>query len=100
MKQIIQKPILSEKAMKFTAEGKYVFQCYPSSNKLEIKKAVEDLFEVKVKQVRTLLVKPRAVRRVGSKMRPGKTALRKKAYVSLMPGFSIELAGLDTSANE
>ena len=99
MKQIIQKPILSEKAMKFTAEGKYVFQCYPTSNKLEIRKAVEELFEVKVKQVRTLLVKPKIVRRTGSKMRPGKTPLRKKAYVTLMPGYSIELAGLDTASD-
>jgi len=100
MRQIIQRPILSEKAMKHTADGKYVFQCNPSANKIEIKKAVEEMFEVKVKSVRTLLVKPRVVRRLGSKMNPGSKPTRKKAYVSLMPGFTIELAGLDAVGNE
>jgi len=100
MRQIIQKPVLSEKAMRYTADGKYVFQCLPSSNKIEIKKAVEEMFEVKVKSVRTMLVKPRTIRRMGTKSRPGQKPLRKKAYVSLMPGFNIELAGIDTTSND
>jgi large subunit ribosomal protein L23 len=97
MQPIIQKPILSEKAMKYTADGKYVFQCVPSTNKVEIKKAVESMFEVKVKTVRTLNVKPKRTRRY-SKMsiQYGHTALRKKAYVTLMPGYSIELTGVET----
>jgi len=99
MRQIIQKPVLSEKAMMHTAEGKYVFQCLPSSNKIEIKRAIENMFEVKVKSVRTLLVKPRVVRRLGSKMNPGHKPLRKKAYVTLMPGFNIELASHESSSD-
>lgn len=98
MRQIIIGPVLSEKAMQHTAEGRYVFQCLPSANKIEIKQAVESMFEVKVKSVRTLLVKPRIIHRLGSKMRPGHKALRKKAYVSLQPGYNIELAGLDSTA--
>ena len=95
--QIIQKPILSEKAMKYTADGRYVFQCVPSTNKIEIKKAVEAMFEVKVKSVRTLLVKPRTIRRfTRTGIQHGYTAMRKKAYVTLMPGYSIELTGVDT----
>ena len=95
--QIIQKPILSEKAIKYTADGRYVFQCVPSSNKIEIKKALENMFEVKVKSVRTLNVKPKTIRRfTRTRIQYGYTALRKKAYVTLMPGYSIELTGVDT----
>jgi len=97
MQAIIQKPILSEKAMKHTADGRYVFQCVPSTNKIEIKKAVESIFEVKVKSVRTLNVKPKMTRRfTRSGIQIGHTALRKKAYITLMPGYSIELTGVDT----
>ncbi|MDR0926823.1 MAG: 50S ribosomal protein L23 [Ignavibacteria bacterium] len=98
MLNIIQKPILSEKAMKHTADCRYVFQCVPSANKIEIKKAVEEMFEVKVKSVRTLLVKPKYSQRMTRKgLQRGKTALRKKAYVTLMPGFAIELVGTEVS---
>jgi large subunit ribosomal protein L23 len=99
MQQIIQKPILSEKAMKHTADGKYVFQVVPTSNKIEIKKAIEDMFEVKVKSVRTLLAKPKYTQRYTKKgLQRGHTALRKKAYVTLHPGFSIELVGVGEEA--
>lgn len=95
MLQIIQKPILSEKAMKHTVDGRYVFQCIPSANKLEIKKAVEALFEVKVKSVRTLIQKPKYSQRYTRKgIMRGHTAAKKKAYVTLMPGYSIELVGV------
>ena len=97
MQTIIQKPILSEKAMKHTADGRYVFQCVPSTNKIEIKKEVERMFEVKVKSVRTLVVKPKTTRRfTRTKILRGKTATRKKAYITLMPGYSIEITGVDT----
>jgi large subunit ribosomal protein L23 len=99
MKQyIIQKPILSEKAMKHTTDGRYVFQVVTDSNKIEIKKAVEEMFEVKVKSVRTLIVKPKFSTRYTRKgIVHGRTAFRKKAYVTLKPGFSIELVGVDTA---
>jgi len=100
MQYIIQKPILSEKAMKHTADGRYVFQVVPDSNKIEIKKAVEEMFEVKVKSVRTLLVKPKYSQKYTRKgIMRGKTATRKKAYITLLPGFSIELVGVDTAAD-
>jgi len=99
MQNIIQKPILSEKAMKHTADGRYVFQVTSSSNKIQIKKAVEDMFEVKVKSVRTLLVKPKYTTKYTRKgLMHGKTALRKKAYVTLQSGFSIELVGVDAAS--
>jgi large subunit ribosomal protein L23 len=99
MIQIIQKPILSEKAMQHTADSRYVFQVDMSSNKIEIKKAVEEMFEVKVKSVRTLIVKPKySVRYTKKGLMRGKTAFRKKAYVTLQPGFTIELVGVDTAS--
>jgi large subunit ribosomal protein L23 len=98
--QVIQKPILSEKAMKYTADGRYVFQCVPSTNKIEIKKEVEKIFEVKVKSVRTLNVKPKATRRfTRTGVLRGHTARRKKAYITLMPGYTIELTGVDTRSD-
>jgi large subunit ribosomal protein L23 len=95
MKPIIQRPILSEKAMKGTHDGRYVFQCVPDANKIEIKNAVESLFEVKVKSVRTLLVKPKYTQRYTRMgLQRGKTATKKKAYVTLQPGYNIELVGM------
>lgn len=99
MQKIIQKPILSEKAMKHTADGLYVFQVSTTSNKIEIKRAVEEMFEVKVKSVRTLRVKPKYSSKFTKKgLLVGKTALIKKAYVTLQPGYSIELVGIDTAS--
>jgi len=92
MIQIIKKPLLTEKAMKKTTEGQYVFQVNPVANKIEIRKAVEEMFEVKVKSVRTLRVKPKYSTRYTKKgIITSKTKLVKKAYVTLQPGFSIEL---------
>lgn len=92
MRQIIRKSVLTEKAMKNTANGQYVFQVETTANKLEIKKAVEDMFEVKVKNVRTLIVKPKySLKYTRKGVLYGKTNLKKKAYVALLPGYSIEL---------
>lgn len=94
MIHIIEKPLLTEKAMKNVDKGQYVFQVNPNANKIEIRKAIEDMFEVKVKSVRTLRVKPKYLRRYTRKgLIEGKTKLRKKAYVTLQPGFSIEMIG-------
>lgn len=80
--------------MKSTGDGQYVFDVSPAANKIEIKKAVEEMFEVKVKSVRTLNQKPKYSMRYTKKgILKGRTNNRKKAYVSLQPGFSIELVG-------
>jgi len=94
MLHAIKKPLLTEKAMKNTSDGQYVFEVNPAANKIEIKKAVEEMFEVKVKSVRTLIVKPKYSMRYTKKgILRGKTNNRKKAYIALQPGFSIELVG-------
>ena len=87
--QIIMKPLVSEKAT-FVKEGanQVVFFVNPRANKIEIKKAVEEAFKVTVTEVRVLTKKP--VARVRQGRVAGKTAGRKKAYVTLAPGQKIE----------
>ncbi|MDN5380205.1 50S ribosomal protein L23, partial [Thermodesulfobacterium sp.] len=59
----------------------------PAANKIEIKQAVEKLFNVKVLDVQTIRVKGKPK---GGYRNPGKTSLRKKAIVRLQPGQTIE----------
>ena len=82
--KILLAPHLSEKSM-FVKEtdNVYVFRVRPDANKIEIKTAIEKLFEVKVNDVKTSNVKPRK-RRVGRTM--GRKSAWKKAYVTVEPG--------------
>ena len=77
---IIKKPILSEKTYAEIANKKYAFVVDVTANKSEIKKAIEEIFGVKVKSVNTVNVN-------GKLKRQGKTqgyrSDYKKAYVTL-----------------
>ena len=77
---IIIKPIITEESMKGAADRKYTFQVAKDANKIEIAKAVEELFGVKVAKVNTISVRGKFRRqgRVG-----GFTASSKKAIVTL-----------------
>ena len=77
---IIIKPIITEESMKGTADRKYTFQVAKDANKIEIAKAVEELFGVEVEKVNTISVRGKFRRqgRVG-----GFTASSKKAIVTL-----------------
>ena len=77
---IIIKPIITENSMKGIADRKYTFQVAKDANKIEIAKAVEELFGVKVAKVNTISVRGR-FRRQGWK--GGYTAAAKKAIVTL-----------------
>ncbi len=78
---VILKPVLTEKSMNITADKKYTFYVHPEANKIQIKEAVEKLFDgVKVKRVNTITVRPKTKRRG---MVEGKTARGKKAVVFL-----------------
>ena len=82
---VIKKPCLTEKSnLLQEVQNTVTFKVDPRANKIEIKKAVEELFDVKVKSVRTSPVKGKK-RRVGIKSM-GKTNDWKKAYVSLSEG--------------
>ncbi len=86
--EIIRRPRITEKTVYLqNATNTYTFEVHQDANKIEIRKAVETLFKVKVTGVRTLNVrgKPRRIR--GS---VGVEAAWKKAYVSIADGQKIE----------
>ncbi|MCK9478752.1 MAG: 50S ribosomal protein L23 [Firmicutes bacterium] len=77
---IVKRPIITEKSMSQTAEKKYTFEVAKDVNKIEIKKAVEQVFDVKVKKVNTMNVIGK-VKRQG--VHVGKRPDWKKAVVTL-----------------
>ena len=77
---IIIKPVITEQSMEATEEKKYVFQVANDANKIEIKKAVEEIFGVKVEKVNTLRMEGK-MKRQG--MTSGRRASWKKAMVKL-----------------
>ena len=77
---IILRPIITENSMDGIADRKYTFEVAKDANKVEIKKAVEELFGVKVAKVNTINVDGK-LRRYGRY--EGYTASRKKAIVTL-----------------
>ena len=77
---IIIKPIVSEKSMDQLADRKYTFKVAKNANKIEIKKAIEDVFGVKVEKITTSMVLGK-VKRMGATS--GKRSDWKKATVKL-----------------
>ena len=86
--QILVAPHISEKAAYAVEAGQHVFKVATTATKLEIKRAVELLFEVDVEAVRVVNVKGKA-KRFGARM--GKRSDWRKAYVRLKEGQSIDL---------
>jgi large subunit ribosomal protein L23 len=93
---IIVRPVVTEKSMAQTQgtqkRNKYTFIVRGDANKTEIGHAVSALWNVRVVRVNTLTVKGKE-RRQSYKYRPGKTAERKKAIVTLAEGHSIDVIG-------
>lgn len=90
--QILKTPHISEKsALLGDNANQAVFQVATGAKKAEIKEAVEQLFGVKVADVRTVNVKGKSKRQG---QRRGKRSDWKKAYVSLQQGHEIDLASL------
>jgi large subunit ribosomal protein L23 len=86
--QIIIRPLITEKNTNLMSLNKYSFEVDRSANKLEIKQAIESIFNVSVTAVHTMNVRGK-LRRRG--MRYGYTADWKKAIVTLAEGDRIEL---------
>lgn len=81
---IIIKPILSEKSYKGLANKVYTFKVAKEANKVEIRKAVEEIFDVKVEKVNTVNVKGKEKAQNTRQGRTvGKTSDYKKAIVTL-----------------
>lgn len=86
--EIIKAPVITEKSGVISQNGKYVFKVDSRANKIEIKQAIEKIFNVHVKEIRTINVKPKK-RRVGRYT--GLTNRCKKAIVKLAEGEEINL---------
>jgi large subunit ribosomal protein L23 len=92
-RDVILRPVISEKSYEMLDENKYTFIVHPDANKTHIKQAVEQIFGVRVLSVNTM-------NRQGKRKRRGliigKRPNRKRAIVTVAPGDRIELfeAGL------
>ncbi len=88
VRDMIVKPVVTEKSVDLMAENKYCFKVAKKANKIEIKKAIEEIFKVRVIDVHTMNVKGKQ-KRVGRNV--GMTSGYKKAIVTLAEGDTIEI---------
>ncbi len=87
-RDILIRPIITEKTTALMEEGKYTFRVPLNVTKIEIRQAVEQIFKVKVQAVNTMRYEGK-VKRLGRTQ--GRRSDWKKAIVTLKPGETIEL---------
>ena len=87
-REVVIRPVVSEKSYALLAANKYTFRVHDEAHKTQIRQAVEEVFGVRVQDVRTSWVKSKPKRRGWTS---GKTRRWKKAVVQLHPEDSIEL---------
>ncbi len=87
-RQVIVRPVVSEKSYALMAEGKYTFRIDDRAHKTQVRHAVEEIFGVHVRSVHTSRVRAKPKRRGLS---VGTSRSWKKAVVQLAPGERIEL---------
>jgi large subunit ribosomal protein L23 len=86
--QVVLAPIVSEKSYEASTRGTYTFKVHPDAHKTQIRQAVEELFDVKVRRVNVVKVAAKPKRRgMFRGSRPG----WKKAVVQLRAGDTIEI---------
>ena len=86
----IIRPVVSEKSYALLGVNKYTFRVHPKAHKTEIRQAVEEIFGVRVLDVRTMTVRSKPKRRGYTS---GRTRQWKKAIVELHADDTIELFG-------
>jgi len=86
--RILRSPQITEKSTALAEKNQYVFKVYPKTNKIEIKTAIEDLYNVDVLSVRIIKVRPKRRRLVRIS---GWRAGYKKAVVKVKAGQKIEV---------
>ena len=79
-RQVIIRPVISEKSYALLAANKYTFRVHDDAHKTQVRQAIEEIFGVRVLDVRTMTVRPKPKRRGW-----------KKAIVQLHPEDHIEL---------
>ena len=90
-RDIIIKPIVTEKSIREQENNNtVVFEVAKGTNKVQVKKAIEEIFDVKVEKVNIVNVKPKT-KRVGRYI--GRTKAVHKAYVKLKEGSHITILG-------
>lgn len=87
-RSVLIRPVVSEKSYALLTANKYTFRVHADAHKTQIRHAVEEVFGVRVTDVRTMSVKSKPKRRGYTS---GKTREWKKAIVQLHPDDSIEL---------
>ena len=95
-RDVIKRPVISEKSIASTAHQQFTFEVHPDATKTQIRDAVVKIFNVHVVKINTvnLAGKTKTTARKGART-AGKRADWKKATVTLKPGESIELNGLN-----
>lgn len=90
--EILDKPVVTEKYTQLGEDcNQYAFICHPKADKGQIKRAVERIYEVKVKKVRTMrFPRENKTRYTKTNIIRGKTAMYKKAVVTLAEGNEID----------
>jgi large subunit ribosomal protein L23 len=87
---VIRRPLVTEKSSALQGlRNQFRFEVAPSANKIEVKKAIETLFSVKVLKVNMVTMPSKARRMFG---RPGATRPWKKAVVTLKKGDTIDIS--------
>jgi large subunit ribosomal protein L23 len=86
--QVIIRPVVSEKSYVLADAGKYTFRVHDKAHKTQIRQAVENMFDVKVTDVRTISVKSKPKRRGQT---AGRTRSWKKAIVQVRAGDTIPI---------
>lgn len=87
--QIIKRPLITEKTTMIAENNTYAFEVLKDADKVEVKNAIEAIFNVKVEKVNILNQAGKTKRFRGM---PGKRKDVKKAYVRLQEGQAIDLA--------
>jgi len=90
--EILRRGITTEKSVKLQELNKYTFEVALRATKIDIRRAVETIFNVKVVSVNTMRMpgKPKMFRRKGVAPRPQPAREWKKAIVTLRPGYTID----------
>ncbi len=89
-REVIIRPIITEHSYDMMENNVYTFEVAKDSNKVEVRQAIEAIFDVKVVKVNILNVKPKPKR---VRYATGKTRTWKKAMVTLQEGDTIEIFG-------
>jgi len=89
-RDVLIKPVISEKSYRLVDDGKYTFLVAPDANKTQIRQAVEQVFRVKVTGVNTI---NRQGKRRRTRFGWGKRANTKRAIVTLAAGDRIDVFG-------